>query len=94
MAAPFEPRKLFRAKIEKQIFDLHALSASIGMVNDKTLSLVGRDVQQAAKRGIGQTAPAVTKAGRMAVVAAAAAVASPAATPSAASVPRRVPRNW
>lgn len=43
--------------VRRQIADLQRLSKSIGEVNQKTLSLVGRDVYEAAKRGVGQTAP-------------------------------------
>ena len=51
-------------KIQRQIADLQRLSKSIGDVNNKTLSLVGRDVYEAAKRGVGQTAPKKKRAGR------------------------------
>lgn len=50
--------------VRKQIADLQALSKSIGEVNNKTLSLVGRDVYEAAKRGVGQSAPAKKGSGR------------------------------
>jgi hypothetical protein len=67
MATPITPRGLFRAKIQRQIFDLQKLSKTLGETNGKTLSLVGRDIQEAAKRGIGQSAPARTKTGAKAV---------------------------
>lgn len=57
---PRRPRPIeFNASfnVRKQIADLQRLSRSIGEVNLKTLSLVGRDVYEAAKRGVGQTPP-------------------------------------
>ncbi len=60
----FEPS----VKIRRQIADLQRLSKSIGDVNNKTLSLCGRDIQEAAKRGVGQAAPKRRAAGSPVVV--------------------------
>ena len=60
-------RDAFRASVRKQLFDMRQMSARLGQVNGKTLTLVGLDVRDAAKRGIGQEVPAVTKAGMKAV---------------------------
>ncbi len=59
-------RRLGVIRVKAALFDMRRLSASIGRVNGKTLTLVGRDVQEAAKRGIGQVAPKLTGAGRRA----------------------------
>ena len=60
-------RSGFRASVRVQLADVRRMSREIGKVNGKTLTLVGLDVRDAAKRGIGQTAPARTKAGMKAV---------------------------
>ena len=54
-------------KVLTDLFNTIEMSRAIGKVNGKTLTLVGLDVRDAAKRGIGQTAPARTKAGMKAV---------------------------
>lgn len=64
----FEVRR--RAKqydVLTQLFDTIELSKELGRVNGKTLTQVGLDVRDAAKRGIGQTPPARTKAGARAI---------------------------
>jgi len=53
-------RRLGVIRVKTALFDMRALSRSIGRVNGKTLTIVGRDVQEAAKRGIGQVAPSRT----------------------------------
>jgi len=56
-------RRAFQFEVLTQLADTIAMSKEIGKVNKKTLTLVGLDVRDAARRGIGQTAPARTKAG-------------------------------
>lgn len=60
-------KRFTQARVRAQIADLQALVAAHATSNEKSLSLVARNVQEAAKRGIGQTTPARTRAGMKAV---------------------------
>ena len=60
-------RRFVQMRMKSQFADLLQLSDTLGKVNNKNLSGAARDIQEAVKRGIGQTSPAVTKAGRKAV---------------------------
>jgi len=60
-------RRSDQYKVLTDLFNTIEMSKELGKVNGKTLTLVGLDVRDAAKRGIGQTAPAKTKAGAKAV---------------------------
>ena len=60
-------RRSDQYKVLTDLFNTIEMSKELGKVNGKTLTLVGLDVRDAAKRGIGQTAPAKTKAGAKAI---------------------------
>lgn len=56
-----------QARIKGNFFDRAKVRRALEKANYEALRKTGRDVQEAAKRGIGQAAPKVTKSGRRAV---------------------------
>lgn len=56
-----------QTKIKGQFFDRAKVRKALEKANYEALRKVGRDTQEASKRGIGQAAPKATKAGRKAV---------------------------
>lgn len=63
----FQARLRLQVKVRGNFFDSAKIRRSIDDMTRRSLSLAGRDVQQAAKKGIGNAAPKQTKAGRRAV---------------------------
>lgn len=57
-------RLKLRAQIRGNFFDRPKVSRMIGKMNANVLSLLGRDIMQEAKKGIGQSPPKVSKAAR------------------------------
>jgi len=66
-SASFQARLRLQVQVRGNFFDTAKIRRSIDDMTRRSLSLAGRDVQQAAKKGIGNGPPKVTKAGRRAV---------------------------
>jgi phage gpG-like protein len=66
-SAETQARIALKARIKSQFFDRAKVRRALEKANYEALRKAGRDVQEASKRGIGQAAPAKTKAGRKAV---------------------------
>lgn len=66
-SADTQARIALKARIKSQFFDRAKVRRALERANYEALRKAGRDVQEASKRGIGQAAPAKTKAGRKAV---------------------------
>lgn len=67
MSAGGQAKLALQAKIKGQFFDRAKVRKALEKANYEALRKIGRDTQEASKRGIGQAAPKVTKAGRKAV---------------------------
>jgi len=67
VSAGTQSRIAFRAQMKGQFFDRAKVRRALEKANYEALRKTGRDIQEASKRGIGQNAPAKTKAGRKAV---------------------------
>lgn len=66
-SADFSARLQLQAKVKGNFFDRPKIRRMMDDMMRRSLSLAGRDVQQAAKKGIGNAAPKQTKAGMRAV---------------------------
>lgn len=66
-SAEFSGRLQLQAKVKGNFFDRPKIRRMMDDMMRRSLSLAGRDVQQAAKKGIGNAAPKQTKAGKRAV---------------------------
>lgn len=66
-SAATQSKIALQAKIKGQFFDRAKVRKALEKANYEALRKIGRDTQEASKRGIGQAAPKVTKAGRKAV---------------------------
>lgn len=66
-SADFASRLQLQAKVRGNFFDRAKVRRMMDDMTRRCLSLAGRDVQQAAKKGIGNAAPKQTKAGMRAV---------------------------
>ena len=67
MSAGGQAKIALQAKIKGQFFDRAKVRKALEKANYEALRKIGRDTQEASKRGIGQAAPKATKAGRKAV---------------------------
>ena len=63
----FQARLRLQAKVKGAFFDRRKISRMMDDMSRRSLSAAGRDVQQAARKGIGNSPPKQTKAGRRAV---------------------------
>ncbi len=66
-SAETQARLVLKARMKRQYFDTARVRKQLARANYEALRKAGLDVKEAAKRGIGQVAPARTKAGRKAV---------------------------
>ncbi len=66
-SAATQARLVLKARMKRQYFDTARVRKQLARANYEALRKAGLDVKEAAKRGIGQVAPARTKAGRKAV---------------------------
>jgi hypothetical protein len=66
-SAATQARLVLKARMKRQYFDTARVRKQLAKANYEALRKAGLDVKEAAKRGIGQVAPARTKAGRKAV---------------------------
>lgn len=64
MSAATLGRLKLRAQIRGNFFDRPKVKRMIGRMNSEVLSLLGMDVMQAAKKGIGQSPPKISNAAR------------------------------
>ena len=67
MSAGGQSKIALQTKIKGQFFDRAKVRKALEKANYEALRKIGRDTQEASKRGIGQAAPKVTKAGRKTV---------------------------